>query len=248
MSSRMEKYYALNEQPTIKRSDRNVNIYNDLKEINNYSNIEGIATIDNSNEIDITKIKKMIESRENYQKEKDLRKVLTREKELLEENKRQASIEEIKSYDLKDLFDQAKKDDNNHDNKYKKLNKVEYDVSKKISSSKNLKEQEDDQNSNIENEDAGLLDDLMSDTMVGDAESIKIVLEEAKEKTLDINSLKEENTFFTTSSLGFTKNDFEDLKGIDNQKKQKKPKIIVFITIPIILIVVAIILILTKVI
>ena len=80
--------------------------------------------------------------------------------------------------------------------------------------------------------DVGLLDDLKSDTMVGDASSIKRILDEEKnEPKIETTSTEIDKDFFT-SSLGFTKRDFEDLKSINqNIKKSNKFIIILLITI-----------------
>ena len=78
--------------------------------------------------------------------------------------------------------------------------------------------------------DVGLLDELKSDTMVGDAASIKKIIEEEKKET----KLEETNTEidkeFYTSSFGFTKSDFEDLKNI-NQNIKKSNKLIIILLI-----------------
>ena len=51
MNSRMERYY----KDSNTRSKRNKNLYGDIYSEAKYTNIEGIASIDNANEIDITK-------------------------------------------------------------------------------------------------------------------------------------------------------------------------------------------------
>ena len=56
----MDRYYKNDTTNLKKRTSRNQQLYDSIYEDNNYSNIEGIATIDKSNEIDITKIKNML--------------------------------------------------------------------------------------------------------------------------------------------------------------------------------------------
>ena len=70
MASRMDRYHE--EQPNLrKRSERNQNLYRDMYEANDYSNIEGVATIDKGSEIDINKVKEMLKNREQYLKQQE---------------------------------------------------------------------------------------------------------------------------------------------------------------------------------
>ena len=65
----MERYYQTEKEGNT-RTKRNTKLYNSIYSYGKYSNIEGIASIDNTNEIDITKVKKMLETREKYQAER----------------------------------------------------------------------------------------------------------------------------------------------------------------------------------
>ena len=71
MSTRMDKYYGRQSNSTNakSRSKRNKDLYSEIYTYGKYSNIEGIASIDNANEVDITKVKEMLKNRENYQKD-----------------------------------------------------------------------------------------------------------------------------------------------------------------------------------
>ena len=53
MASRMEKYYRQQLEVT-RRSQRNQNLYREIYDLGEYSNIEAVATLDRTNEIDIT--------------------------------------------------------------------------------------------------------------------------------------------------------------------------------------------------
>ena len=74
MASRMERYYRAKDGVK-KRSQLNQNLYREIYDIGEYSNIEGIAEIDKNNEIDITKVKKMLKNREDYNNQKEYRKL-----------------------------------------------------------------------------------------------------------------------------------------------------------------------------
>ena len=93
-----------------------------------------------------------------------------------------------------------------------------------------------DENS-IDGDDVGLLDDLKSDTMVGDAASIKKIIEEEKEFTKELDTMKLDNSFYT-SSFSFTKRDFEELKDINHKIKKGNKFIIALLILIIILIIV----------
>ena len=97
MASRMERYYE-DEVLTTGRSKKNKSLYEQIQDLDNYTNIEGVASIENNNEIDISRVKKMINNRENYKKERELRTLLNEKEDLKEE----ISIEheEEKNYDI----------------------------------------------------------------------------------------------------------------------------------------------------
>ena len=88
--------------------------------------------------------------------------------------------------------------------------------------------------SNVEG-DVGLLDDLKSDTIVGDAASIKKIIEEEKEKRIEDTNVEIDKSFYT-SSFGFTQSDFEELKNMNHKIKKSNKFIIVLLIILIVLI------------
>ena len=88
-----------------------------------------------------------------------------------------------------------------------------------------------------DDDDVGLFDDLKSDTMVGDASSIKKIIDEEKEFTQDLEEIKLDKSFYT-SSFGLTQKDFEELKDINHKIKKDNKKIITLLVILISLIVI----------
>lgn len=259
MASRMERY-----QGKAERSTKNENIYRSIQDIGNYSNIEGVVTIDKTNEIDITRVKAMLQNRENYHKRKQYT-------ELLEEDNEDnnISIEEEyddKNYDIKQVLDKAK-EDMPESNENRTLEHIQYNILEKLNLKATPEEEtalkelidtialrNQSENNNENSEDGGLLDDLKSNTMVGDATSIKRIIEEAKESEEKVEDNKHGNNLdsidksFYTSSLGFTDDDFEDLKNLDKNIKKHNTLLKVLIALVIIIIIAALIYMLIKVI
>ena len=89
-------------------------------------------------------------------------------------------------------------------------------------------------------DDVGLLDELKSDTMVGDVSSIKKIIEEEKElstKEPVVEEKEEIDKSFYTSSFGFTKKDFDELKSMNHNIKKSNKFIIILLIVLIVLII-----------
>ncbi len=239
MASRMERYYE-DEVLTTGRSKKNKSLYEQIQDLDNYTNIEGVASIENNNEIDISRVKKMINNRENYKKERELRTLLNEKEDLKEE----ISIEheEEKNYDINDILNKVKNSttiDDNHrkldENSYKELKNI---IHKSKVEPKEIEEKEEVIVEAVDSDDdGGLLDDLKSDTVVGDASSIKKIIEEEKEK--EIEEKEEVDRSFYTTNFGLTKKDFEDLKDLNVQVSKTNNKIMVLLMVIIIIIIIA---------
>jgi len=240
MSSRMDRYYK-NELVESGRSKRNKSLYEQIEDLDNYTNIEGVATIEKTNEIDISKVQELLKNRENYKKQKQLRSILEEEKEIIE--KIEEEPEETRNYDINDILSKVRNE--TKDEEYRSLREEQYKDLKKLSRKVKKydieKEEEEIKeliNTIVSNkelnklkdvDDVGLLDDLKSDTMVGDASSIKKIMEEEKQKTVNENTMEMDKSFYT-SSFGFTQRDFEELKDI-NHKIKKGNKFIITLLI-----------------
>ena len=233
MASRMDRY-TKSEVPS-GRSDRNKSLYKRIEDLDSYTNIAGITTIENKNEIDIQKVRELLRNKEDI-KEK-------REKEIEE-----VIIEEDnRNHDIRDLLNKVKSENT----KYRSLSEKQNKILKKLnerSETKTSKEELKDNLNDLLNtistteiseensDDVGLLDDLKSDTMVGDAPSIKQIIEAEKDFTKEIDTVKLDKSFYT-SSFGFTQKDFEELKDI-NHKIKKDNKFIITLLIILILIII----------
>ena len=249
MASRMDRYHK-SELITSGRSSKNKSLYDQIKDLDNYTNIEGVATIEKTNEIDISKVQEMIKNRENYKKQKQLRTILKEEKEELE--KIEEIEEETKSYDIRDLLSKVK-DEPTEKEDSRSLKKEQYELLKSLNKKGKKKaieiEKEEEELKELLNTitntkafadltsaDVGLLDDLKSDTMVGDVASIKKIIEEEKEKKIE-NTNPEIDKSFYTSSFGFTQSDFEELKNMNHKIKKGNKFIMILLIVLIVLIV-----------
>jgi len=248
MASRMDRYHK-SELVTSGRSSKNKSLYEQIRDLDSYSNIEGVATIEKTNEIDISKVQEMIKNRENYKKQKQLRTLLKEEQEELEKIE---EVEEItKNYDIRDLLSKVKEEPID-ENKSRSLRQDQYEVLKSLNTrgkSKQIEVEEEEKElkellntiastralSDLTSADVGLLDDLKSDTMVGDAASIKKILDDEKERKIEETNIEIDKSFYT-SSLGFTQSDFEELKDMNHKIKKGNKFIIVLLVVLILLI------------
>lgn len=251
MPSRMDRYYrqANNIQ---KRTIKNQELYKTIYDDSEYTNIEGIATIEKSNEIDINKIQEMLKNRDEYKKQRETQIAPKSRVDFLfskEEDKKE------KNYDIKEVLIKAK-DSRTESEESKKLRNTQYNILKNINLKDNNLEKDNGDLKEIINTitnnsmlekigDSELSLDLLkelksSNTMVGDSKSINailkdVILEEEKEKKKDEPD-DIDKTFFT-SSLNFNNNDFEELKNINStlRKNNILIKILMFMLVVIIL-------------
>lgn len=236
MASRMERYNNQSEG----RSKKNEHLYQQIDNISGYSNIEGIADIPNSNEISINTVKEMLKSREEYQKRRGSQPIPSKIETIDDENEET----EEKTYDIQDILNKAKVDHSDSDVKYRNLKNEQYDILRNIK----VKNPDNDDNlqeltktltfNTLPTDDLGMFDDLKSNTMVGDASSIKKILDDAKkseeppviEEVTSSNLANIDNTFYT-SSFSFSDKDFEDIRNLDNSLKRNNKLIKVLIVI-----------------
>lgn len=244
MASRMDRYYDSNSK---RRSIRNSELYKTIYENNEYSNIEAVADIEKTNEIDITRIKEMLKNREDYRKNKKYSQVINKPVETIQEQEPEIIKEDEKSYDIRDVLDKAKEEKKETD-KYHSLSNFDYDALKSINLKENVdikKEESDELHNLIDNitntsalnkiGDNDLSLDLLSDLKDGNTSSFdKEKIEKIKDDSMD-------KSFFT-SSYTFKENDFEDLININKEvkKNNKLIKILIGIIVIIILLVIGI--------
>ena len=241
MASRMDRYYK-SELVTDKRSSKNKNLYDEIRDLDNYSNIEGVASIDNSNEIDISKVREMLKNKDNYNKRKRLETLMKeRQKEEVTD-----TFDDTRSYDINSVLSKVRENSSNE--KYRSLNNSQYEALKNQKSKQrdfDYQTEEDELKELIKtlhatkaltklDDDVGLLDELKSDTMVGDAASIRSIIEE--EKNTPVEEHDEIDKSFYTKSFGLTSNDFEELKSMNHKIKKSNGFIITLLIVLILLV------------
>lgn len=126
MKSRMEKYYNQNDE-FVGRSAKNENLYRKT-DYSVYSSNETV--IDTNNEIDITKLKNIIQSREDYQRAKSYRNMLNDKKFDYDDIEIEEESYEEKNYDINALLQKVKeeKDTIDEKDKMRKLRNTQYDI------------------------------------------------------------------------------------------------------------------------
>lgn len=269
MESRMDRYYKTNTE-TRKRSYRNESLYDTIyDDATEYSNVEGIARIEKTNEIDINRIREMLQAEELKKRKKAERPSFKREIELptydIVSDKK-----EDRNYDIRDILVKAKKDKTDEENdKYRDLKNTQYNILKKIKLDDSIqKDTYKEKNTSLQelietvvqnNQELGeladselsldLLDDLKSDhtnTAAVSKSSIKKILEEEKEKQKDktntTEDLRELDKSFFTSSLNFSDEDFDELKELSSTYRRNNILIKVLIGIIVIAIIIMIVL------
>ena len=229
MATRMEKYGSRSS-----RSLRNKDLYNDIYTYDNYSNIEGIADIEKSNQVDITKVRELLESREKYQKQREYRRFSDyKERETEPIKTRRFPELEEKNYDIRDVLKTAM-ENKEPDDKKRVLNNTQYNILKNIDLKDEIKKEDyyDDpeeelkdliqtihENSVLSKQDftsTDLLSDLKDDdTKVGELDNVKDLIEETikeepvKTRKVSTNNDTNYDRSFFTSSLKLSKSDFD---------------------------------------
>lgn len=271
MASRMDRYYKTNSE-TRRRSHRNESLYDTIyDDSTEYSNVEGIARIEHTNEIDIRRIREMLKEEEAKKKRNQNRPVFKRPVEFpvmedLDDDK------EDRNYDIRDILVKAKKEKKDEEqDQYRDLKNTQYNILKKIKLDDSIqrehyepvKEESDSLKELIHtittnsmlNElgdkelSLGLLDDLKSDhtnTATLNKNSIRKILEEEKEKQKEKNDdeddMRELDKSFFTSSINFSDEDFDELKELSTTYRRNNILIKVLIAVIVIAIIIMIVL------
>lgn len=235
MASRMEKYYS-NVSNTGSRSIRNEELYKDIYENSEYSNIESVATLEKTNEISLEQIQELLKERET----KKINSTIRRELPTLPPK----PVEE-RSYDIRDVLVKAK-DEHVSDNKNRSLKNTQYDILKNINIKDKLDKADQEElektlvNTSVlksidDNElSLDMLSDLKSngDTLVSDVKSDELLKEvqEAKD-TYEVKDDDGLDKSFYTSSLNFKDEDFEQLKDLQDSiaSNNKMIKVLFFL-------------------
>lgn len=219
MATRMERYYK--KESNGSRSKKNKNLYNTIYSYGSYSNIEGVADAPKSNEVDITEVKRMLDNREKYQKQRRYRNLTNKDIDYERPKPRPRYVEDTeRDYDIRDVLSKAR-EEKEPDDKERVLRNTNFDILKDLHLDGERKKMLDDEtsedlqdmlktitdtslaNKNDDDLAADLFSDLKGDdTKVGEIKNINELIDEnEKSRVMD-------DTFFT-SSIKLNKFDFE---------------------------------------
>lgn len=235
MKSRLNKY---DNNEKLSRVQKNQNLYDDMYENTNYSNM---VVIDDSNEIDISKIKEIIDSEKNNPKKTRSNSFNKEEYDSIVPKK----AEEKKTYDINEVLKEAKerrniieeaKEKSKFQN-YKFNDNLEEELSKTRKVYENLIKEEKEllnlMNTMTNMSSVDIANDMFQD--LTNNNDLTEVLEEKPD--VDIKQIDEDSTEYSTDTFMFNTKDFE---GLDSLKENIK-KTNIFIKILIVIVIIAII-------
>lgn len=266
MSSRMNKYY--DEEVVNTRYHKNEELYKEISksEIDNYE-VKSNTTIlgENRAEIDVEKIKKILDTRYN---EVPKRKSIRLEEEPVKEEEKEIT----KEYDINVILEKAReqKTDNYEEERLKKLRDTQFDILKKLSIDTSKDEdEEDDVDSNLKNlintialnenisknnvstnTSLDILSDLKgsddTEVLEGLKEEVEDVLEEElkekqEEEKRELTDTKMINSFYTSSNA-LKDRDFEDIEDFSKSIESNNTFIKVIIGLIIVIVIIGVIL------
>lgn len=244
MASRMDRYRNQELETTGMRTKRNEHLYARVEAPLEYSSVEGVARIDNTNSVDINKIKELL-LREEEPKKKHHSKM--EKQETLEDTSELVTFNQLedKNYDIRDILNKAKdKKEEDDDDKYRNLQNTGYDILKNIQVQKKPTEISDQELNHVGDTTLSLsmLDNLQDNeeeeiTETMSSKTIRDLLNEetSKEEDDDDDDFEEQRTLdnsFFTSSLNFSEEDFNELSDeLDEPKKKENliVKVLIFI-------------------
>lgn len=218
MKSRMDKYYS---EEVPHRTSKNDSLYDELYREKQKLN-SNVTVIDNVNEIDIDKIKKLINNREEYKRVKSYNNIIG---DIPKEDETEIEFDEINNndYDINKIIEKKKQDKNTNGSRIRSITEEEYQKLKEFDEetrriSDEFKEQEKELKNlinTVTNADGDLFSNLKEDEK---EEKTEVTEEEPKEET-------KENTFYTKTSKIITDDFGED----DDDKTSSKVFIIIVI-------------------
>ena len=223
MESRMDKYYK-SDISDCSRSKRNSKLYKDI--YGDYSNLERLPISENSSEINMSDLNKMISSREEYKKAKELSAITNKSIKLDEEVEVKTS-DNKKVYDINELIEKARMDNakakemmNKDNRKHSFLDELEVseETVKKIKEKHQNLENEENLEKTVINTSSLPLDILSDLKPSGNTVVMEPMKDENKKTSDDIpldkaiidNMSDDTKEQFYSNSYSFTKDDFFD--------------------------------------
>lgn len=220
MKSRMDKYYSENE--LMQRTSKNDSLYDELyREKQTLS--DNMVVLNDADEIDINKIKSMIDSRENYKRAKKFEDVVSPTKNNKDEEI-DYKFDEIddSNYDINEIIEK-KRSTNEEENRVRKLD-TKYESTMEELSEEFLTHEQQLRD----------LFDTVTQTNLAKTDLFSNLREDDSEKTKD--ETKEEEFYTNTSKL--EKEDFDD----EFVEKSSNAKVFIIITTILMIIAIGVIL------
>ena len=220
MKSRMDKYYSENE--LMQRTSKNDSLYDELyREKQTLS--DNMVVLNDADEIDINKIKSMIDSRENYKRAKRFEDVVSPTNNIKDEEI-DYKFDEIddSNYDINEIIEK-KRSTNEEENRVRKLDTKYESTIEELSEEFLTHEQQ-----------LRDLFDTVTQTNLAKTDLFSNLREDDSEKTKD--ETKEEEFYTNTSKL--EKEDFDD----EFLEKSSNAKVFIIITIILMIIAIGVIL------
>lgn len=220
MKSRMDKYYSENE--LMQRTSKNDSLYDELyREKQTLS--DNMVVLNDADEIDINKIKSMIDSRENYKRAKRFEDVVSPTNNIKDEEI-DYKFDEIddSNYDINEIIEK-KRSTNEEENRVRKLD-TKYESTMEELSEEFLTHEQQLRD----------LFDTVTQTNLAKTDLFSNLREDDSEKTKD--ETKEEEFYTNTSKL--EKEDFDD----EFLEKSSNAKVFIIITIILMIIAIGVIL------
>lgn len=220
MKSRMDKYYSENE--LMQRTSKNDSLYDELyREKQTLS--DNMVVLNDADEIDINKIKSMIDSRENYKRAKKFEDVVSPTKNNKDEEI-DYKFDEIddSNYDINEIIEK-KRSTNEEENRVRKLD-TKYESTMEELSEEFLTHEQQLRD----------LFDTVTQTNLAKTDLFSNLREDDSEKSKD--ETKEEEFYTNTSKL--EKEDFDD----EFVEKSSNAKVFIIITIILMIIAIGVIL------
>lgn len=255
MESRMNKYR--DEHSEMSRVEKHESLYKDINnsQIEDYA-VKSNATVlgNNENEIDIEKIKKILDNK--YKEAPKRRSIRLEEKE--EDSKTTEEEEPTKEYDLNNFLAKAKddKEETYEEVRSKKLRDTQFDILNNLNLQVDKKEEEEHEDKDLmnlintitinevkkneekepskESDPLDILTDLKGDEHTEVFEGIKEEIEKIEKTSKILNASvddnKVDNTFYTKSNK-FAKKDLVDDDFLDDDKMNLGVKILIALII-----------------
>jgi signal recognition particle GTPase len=233
MRSRYERYRDKNySNDSSKRTVRNQEIYDKIYDDVEYSNVEGITSIERSNRVNLNNLRELIDRREESKRDK--RYEIVKEKVKVERD--DDFFNDDKDYDIRDILAKAK-ENIKEDDKKRSLDYTKYNIDLTKRRQKKLSSVEDDEreleelirNFTSTNVKTAHTYDLLED-LRGSEQTKVIASGDAIDKAISEAKQEVDESFYTTS-VGLRKEDLEDLKEVSNNMRTNNILVIVILIV-----------------